>query len=196
MKDLINITENKTDAFSRILAFYEPETDVILSGEEDIILSRWLHCDSLIRSRKYKTPDIIQMMVDKFSISKFTAEKDIAQTYALFGQVRVMSKQYVVTHAIEDIQIKIQKWESDKSLVHLIPKLYQELARFQALLPNEEKKKQLHTPNIFIGSLTVNNGKQETAKLPMTIEEAKEKWKQKKALRNKDDDYIDSEEVK
>lgn len=192
---LLANSDDINDAFSRILAFYEPESTIVLTGDEDKILTRWLHCDSLIRSRKYKTPDIIRDMMDKFSISKFTAEKDIAQTYALFGQVRVMSKQYVITHAIEDINIKIQKFESDKSLVHLVPKLYQELARMTAMLPDEIAKKQLPVPNIFIGSLTINNGAGEGNKTVMSIDEAREKWKQHKA-KKANDDYIDHEDLK
>lgn len=191
MKDLAPIGNEKNDAFTRILAYYEPDTDVVLDADEDKILTRWCHCDLLLRSRKYKTPEIIQQMVDKFSISKFTAEKDIAQTYALFGQVRVMSKQYVVSHAIEDLQLQIQRFLFDKSLVALVPKLYAELARFTAMLPGEVAKKQLPVPNVFIGSLTVNG---KTDRPVMSIEEAREKWKQRKAKKPKDD-YTDFEDV-
>lgn len=193
--NLLTTGDDKNDAFSRILAFYEPESEVVLSADEDKILARWLHCDALIRSRKHKNAEIIEMLVDRFSVSKFTAEKDIAQTYALFGQVRVMSKQYVVTHAIENIQLQIQRFETDKSLVHLVPKLYQELARFQSMLPDEVAKKKLPTPTIHIGSLTINNNNTEAGKPAMSIEEAREKWKQRKAKKD-NDDYIDHETVK
>lgn len=199
MKDLVPIDpsnrDEKNDALTRILQFYEPNSEVVLTADEDKIHTRWLHCDALIRSRKHKTHEIIQMMVDKFSVSKFTAERDIAQTYALFGQVRVMSKQYVITHAIENLQIRIQQFETDKSLVHLVPKMYQELARFSAMLPDEVAKKKVEVPNVYIGSLTINNNNADNGTNAITAKEAEDKFRAIKKDLLADDDYIESEDI-
>ena len=195
INELMPIGDDKNDAFSRILAFYEPESQVVLTVDEDKILLRWLHCDTLIRSRKYRTADIIQQMIEKFSISRFTAEKDIAQTNALFGQVRAMSKQYVISHAIENLQIQIHKAENDKSLVHLVPALNRELRAFSALLPDEVAKKKVEIPHIHIGSLTINNVTNGEKPVVIDINEARKKWKERKAKKT-NDDYIDHEDVK
>ncbi len=190
MKDLVPIDNEKNDAFTRILRFYDA-ADVVLTADEEIIHNRWIYCDALLRSRKFKSDDIIEKIVDKYGVSKFTAQNDIRQTYSLFGQTRVISKQYVLSNHIEDIQLQIERIKYDKSLAHLLPKLDAELTRAANSLPDEPAKKQLPTPNIYIGSVNINSDK--TAGL--SIEEAKEKWKQKKANRSKDE-YTDYEDVK
>lgn len=192
-KDIVPIDNEKNDAFTRILRFYT-HADIVLNAEEDKILTRLIHCNSLLRSRKYKTDDIEKNIIEKFSVSKFTAQKDIRDTYALFGQIQVVSKQFILSHNIERMQIKIEQWENDKSLAHLVPKMYAELTRMASALENEVSKKELPTPNIHIVSLTVNNNS-DTSKPRISIEEAKEKWKQKKALQSHTED-IDHEDVK
>jgi hypothetical protein len=189
MKDLVPIGNEKKDAFSRILRFYD-KADIVLTAEEEQIHSRWIYCDALLRSRRHKTEEIIEKICEKFSpLSKFTAQNDIKNTYALFAAARQISKRYVLQNSIENIQLDIERFKNDKSLVYLLPKLYAELTRASNALPDEIPNNNVPQTIVYIGTVvnntTVNN---------LPIEQARERWKQIKASRKKDD-YIDHQDV-
>lgn len=193
MRDLVPHEKEKNDAFTRILRFYD-KADIVLTSEEELILDRWIYCDTLLRSRKYKTPEIISNIVTKFGVSKFTAQKDIRDTYSLFGQTRAISKRYVLTNHIEDIQMQIQQVRFDKSLIHLLPKLDAELTKAVAALGDDIPTAEVERPNVIVSAVLVN----ESSPLPkLSIEEAKEKWKQyKEKKRSTVIEDIDHEDVK
>jgi hypothetical protein len=182
---------DKNDAFSRILRFYM-HADVMLSAEEDIILKRWVHADKLILQRKFTTLQIIEKLVELFSVSRYTAQNDIRLTHALFSQTRAMSKQYILSHHIEDIQLTIEKYKLDKSLAHLVPKLYDALTKALALLSEEVSKEKTPVPTVYIGTMNVNS---EDADDKISFEDAKARWEQKKQKRSQTD-YTDFEDVK
>jgi hypothetical protein len=101
-----------------------------------------------------------------------------------------MSKNYLMTHHIEEIQLQIERIKFDKSLAHLLPKLNQELTRAINSLPEDAANKNIPVPNVYIGTLVINSGKPK-----MTIEDARAKWKERKS-KNKSEDYIDFEDGK
>jgi hypothetical protein len=189
MKDLVPFDNEKNDAFTRILRFYD-KADIVLTAEEELIMDRWIYCDVLLRSRKHKTDDVIEKIKEKFGVSKFTAQSDIRNTYSLFGQTRTISKEYILSHHVEDIQMTIERFKYDKSLAPLLPKLYAELTRAANALQDVTTRKVLPAPVVIIGSLTINQNDEKK----MTIEEAREKWKQRKQKRSKED-YTDFEDV-
>ena len=187
MSDIVSYEPQKNTAYNNILRFYT-DADIVLSAEEDTILNRWLYCDSLIRQRKFRSEQIINDLVDRFGVSKFTATTDIKNTYALFGQVRVISKQYIIAHSIERIQLKIEQFENDKSLVHLVPKMYDTLAKFTAQLEEELARKKVPASMIF---LNVVQGQQSET---MPFDKAKEIFQKRKEESQKT--YDDFEDVK
>jgi hypothetical protein len=189
MKDLVPFDNEKNDAFTRILRFVD-KRDIILTAEEERILDRWIECDKMLRSRKYKTEGIIDALREKFGVSTFTAQNDIRDTYALFGQTRIINKEYVLSHHVESIQLYIERNQYDKSLAPLMPKLFAELTRATVALQDATTRKVLPAPVVIIGSLTINQNDEKR----MTIEEAREKWKQRKQKRSKED-YTDFEDV-
>ncbi len=184
MKDILPVENSKNDAFNKIVRFYI-DGDVALSADEEKILNRWIFCDALLRQRKHKTDYIIAQLGEKFGVSKFTAQNDITQTYALFGQTRIMSKQYLISHHIEDIQQQIERYKFDKSLAQLLPKLYAELTRAINSLPDGAAKPPSAPPTVVISTIV-----QQAPAATLSLEEAKEKlaaWKANKAAKEFDD---------
>lgn len=190
--DIVSYEPEKNDAFTRILRFYTHD-DIVLTAEEEGILKRWVHCDKLILQRKFTSAQIIEKMMELFSISRYTAQSDIRQTHALFGQTRTISKQYILSHHIEDIQLAIERIKYDKSLAHLLPKFYAELTKATALLSDEIAKEKTPVPTVYIGSVRVNGAAPESGEL--SFEEAKKRWEEKKKKRS-ESEYTDFEDVK
>lgn len=184
MTDIVSYEPEKSDAFTNILRFYE-SGDVALKAEEEAILARWNHCNALIRQRKFKSEQIVQMLVDQFKVSKYTAQNDIKQTYALFGRIYTISKRYVIAHAIENLIIRIAQWEVDKSLAPLVPKLYDTLAKFTAQLEEELAKKDVPASTIVFSVVQGQEVK------TMSFDDAKALLKLRKEKPNTYDDYED-----
>lgn len=115
----------KTDALSRIQRFMSnSESGVVLTAEEEKILTRLIYTNALLTERKYSSEQIIEKVKEKFGVSQWTARADIEKTYTLFSAVTEDYKRYTLKLHIEAIERKIVQWENDKSLSHLLPKLY------------------------------------------------------------------------
>jgi len=189
MKDLVPIENEKNSAYNRILRFYtDDDSGIVLSADEEQLLKRWQYCDRLLLQRKFKSEQIADKIKAQFGVSSHTAQNDIAKTQLLFGAARRASKQYLLIHHAEDIALQIERIKYDKSLAHLLPKLYDAYTKAVAALP-EEQNKNILPPPVFL--FTTPDG-QPIAK-PMGIEEARAKAKEK-LQQIKDADYIDFED--
>ncbi len=188
MNDLVPATPEKNDAFTRILRFMT-DADIVLNYQEDAILSRWVFIDVLLRQRKFREDDIIDQVKTKFTVSQYTARNDIYKAQALFEGARKVSKKYLFQHHAEEIALTIERYKFDKSLVHLLPKLFDSYTKALAALPDEINKTQ-SPPPIFI----FNAAPGQAIGKPMSIKEARQKAIAKMQKKN-DEDYIDHEDV-
>lgn len=180
--DNLPTTSDKNDAYSRILRFMT-DADIVLSSQEEIILNRWIYCDTQIRLRKFTEDAIINDIVEKFSVSKFTARNDYYQTQALFEATRKVSKKYLLIHHAERIALQIQKAEDDKNY-DILPKLNDAYTKALAAIPDHVGKEITPPPVLIFNAIQG----QEIAK-PMTLEQARAAAKRKL---NKED-YTDYE---
>lgn len=188
MNAIATIDNNdKNDAYTRILRFYM-QADIVLTAAEEEILKRWNFCDKLLRQRKYRTEEVIEKIMELFGVSKYTAQNDINQAYALFGQTRTVSKQYLLIHHAEEIALQIEQIKTDKSLYYLLPKLNDSYTKAIAALPDEISKKELPTPTVIIGVI-----QGQSATPTMTFEEAQAKLKQRRQKIKPD--FTDFEDV-
>lgn len=175
----------KNDAFNKILR-YMVEADITLSAQEEKILSRWIYVDGRLRERKFKEPVLVEMIMERFGVSKFTALNDIYQTQALFGACRRVSKKYLLIHHAEEIAMQIERYKSDRSMAHLLPKLNDSYTKALAALPEEVNKNILPPPVILLNPVAG----QEISR-PMTIEQAKAKLLDKLKKQSEPIDYED-----
>lgn len=143
--ELLPADNEKATAFNNILRFMT-DADIVLSAKEEVILDRWIYCDTMLRSRKWLDDDIIDKVVAKFSVSKFTARNDIYQAQSLFGSCRKYSKRYLLYNHAQDIAMQIERIKYDKSLAHLLPKLNDSYTKALNALPDEIKKSTLPPP--------------------------------------------------
>jgi len=126
----------KNIAFTRISRFMN-DGDIVLNAEEEEILLRWIYCDKQILQRKYTEKQIIDKIVENFGVSSYTALRDIYQTQALFGAAIKANKKYLLHHHAENILLTIERYKTDKSLVHLVPKLFEAYTKAVVAIPDE-----------------------------------------------------------
>lgn len=164
-KLVVSVPEKK-DAFSRILRFMG-KSDITLSAQEEVILDRWVYCDVLLRGRIMTHDEVVQKMVDTWSISRFTALNDINQTQRLFERARQVSKKYLLHHHIEQIGLTIQKAAGNSEQMELMPKLFDSYTKAIAALPDDHVADK-QPPPMFVFNLPA--GQQMDA--PLSAEEA------------------------
>ncbi len=183
--------KEKTDAISRIQRFMSnQESGVVLTGEEEKILSRLIYANALLSERKYNQEAIIERIREKFSVSPWTARNDIDNTYSLFSSVTEDYKRYTLKHHIEDIEKKIRQWENDKSMAHLLPKLYEARTRAIVAMPVKLERPDLPPPVIVL-NLTGN-----IIQSGLTADQARAQADELLKFEDKEITDIDHEEVK
>lgn len=188
MKDLVPIENEKNDALSRLTRFYK-KADIVLTAEEETILTRWTHVDALLRQAKLKTPQIIDDLVTRFGVSKYTAQTDIAQAQILFGRIRYPDKKFQLTQHLEDLNLKIKQASDDKSLMPFLPKLYQERLKAIIALEDMPPDNDVPAPVIYIG---VVEGQEQQVTGQFSFEQAKQLLLLEKMKQNAEDaDYED-----
>lgn len=101
-KDRSILVPEKKDAFTRILRFMT-KADITLAADEERILDRWIFVDVLLRLRTKLHEEIVEEVVKRWGVSKFTAINDINFTQRLFERSRQMSKKYLLHQHIEHI---------------------------------------------------------------------------------------------
>jgi hypothetical protein len=150
----------KEDAFSRIVKYMSnEESGVVLTAKEEQIMARWIYANGLLKERKFREDLIIDKIVEKFSVSKFTARNDISSARSLFVKLTKDLKKYALIHHIEDIQMQIANWKTDKSLAPLLPKMYDSLTKALAALPEEAEAPPIATPvvnYVLVKNQTIN----------------------------------------
>ena len=189
MKDLVP-HEEKNDAFKRILR-YMTDADIVLLASEEQILNRWIYCDVLLRQRKFKEDDIVEKIIEKFSVSKFTARNDIYKAQALFEGARKLSKTYLLQHHAEDIALTIERIKYDKTLIHLLPKFQAEYTRAIMAIPDQAIGNDEPAPQIIIAAVS---SQELPAAGAITFDQAKELLQLKK--QNQKIEELDYEDLK
>ena len=98
----------KREAFAAIKRFM-CDGDVTLRTEEEVMLSRWLYADALLKEKEDTEEQIIEKLVAEYGIAKHTAMSDIANTQKLFAAARTINKKYLIHHHLQRIDEDIQK---------------------------------------------------------------------------------------
>lgn len=107
MSKSLTISEKK-DVYNRIKRFMM-HSDITLTSDEENILTRWIACDALMRMRKHDEDSIVKEMQEQFSISPFTARRDIQQAQRLFSSARQSLKSYFMPLHLERIDKDIEE---------------------------------------------------------------------------------------
>lgn len=100
----------KGDAFSNIVKFMTGNNDgtLVLSPDEEKMLSRLCAADALMRSNKHTSDAICKQLQADFAISEFTALKDLKNAQKLFSQAREINKKYLAHLHLERINADIE----------------------------------------------------------------------------------------
>jgi hypothetical protein len=179
------IKSERETTFNRILQFMT-DGDITLTAEDEIILSRWTYAFKLFIQNKYTEEQICEKVKDIFSVSIYTARNDKYQAQALFaGSIKSNKKLLLHRHA-ESIRLFMEKCKTDKSLIHLIPKLAEAYTKAVIAIPDEINKDVMHPPvmNFFLIP-------GQDVKVNKTFEDALADMKSRQ-----DDSYTEFQEVK
>jgi hypothetical protein len=130
-----NVPKSHLEAVLRFVK----EKDIILNPEQERYMQRILYADELIRSRKYTRQQVINMIVTRFDVSKWRADEDVTDTHKVFGATRKISKGYILSFHLDDIQEQILLAKQARRL-DLLPKLNDNLTYALNSLPPEEKE--------------------------------------------------------
>jgi len=96
---------DKATTVKEKILLYLTEPDVELTADEEKTLARWETADNLLQL-KLELPAIIEQIVEKHSVSRFTAQNDVFVAQDVFGSVRKLNKSYV-------LYLKFQRQEKD-----------------------------------------------------------------------------------
>lgn len=98
----------KREAFAAIKRFM-CDGDVTLRTEEEVMLSRWIYADALMKEKEDTDDQIIKKLMDEYGIQKQTATSDLANAQKLFAAARSINKKYLIHHHLQRIDQDIQK---------------------------------------------------------------------------------------
>lgn len=129
--------KDDTEAVIRFLL----HQDVKLNASQDGLCNRVLYVDGLIRSRKYSKDQMIDLIVEKFGVNQFRANRDIDAAHKIFGETRKVSKAYLLSHHIEEIGMMIRKCQ-ESGYHDLLPKLFDNYTYALNSLPDTEEAKE------------------------------------------------------
>lgn len=164
----------KNDAFS-LLVKYIQDPAMELTADAERLLQRLMFADAKMRSRKLTDDEVMQELQTTFSISEWTALKDIKQAQKLFAKARTINKEYFanlhlerINKDIEDARERLFYYEDEKIPGVKLPRTpdAKELAALAKLhhvysytLHNapEEKSGDTQPPPIFNFSMVVIN---------------------------------------
>lgn len=141
----------KNSAFERIQRFLS-DGDVVLLATEEEIMQRWIYCHKQLIQRKFTDGQIVDKVVENFGVSSYTARNDIYQAQALFGSIIKANKKYLLYNHAEHILLTIETFKTDKSLVYLLPKLFDSYTKAVVAIPEEINRDRQPPPtmNFFI----------------------------------------------
>jgi hypothetical protein len=150
MNDLLPQGE-KTDAMSRIKKFMSSEeSGIILSKKEEGMLARWIYANGLLKERKFLDDDIVDMIVEKFSVSKFTARSDISHARTLFVSLIKDLKKYGLYHHIRELEIQFEKKKNDKAYAPFLSKLADSITRAYAAFREDAEAPDVPAPVLIV----------------------------------------------
>lgn len=149
-------TKSNLEALERFVH----KKDITLTVEQEELMQRIMHADEKSRSGIHDRQAIIESIVTRFSVSKWRADQDISDAHKLFGGVRKLNKNYLLSRHIERIEKHIKIAETARnlkelrglndSLTHALNSLPQEVENLEATpttiifivkAPDEQKKK-------------------------------------------------------
>lgn len=172
---------------------YLTKGDIVLHADEERMLDRWTFVDTQLRLRKYTRAEITSMVVKRFGVSKFTAERDISNAHYIFGNSRQLSKKYLLVHHIEEIELLIQRAKTDPVLLPFLPKLLDTFTKAVCALPEDVANGET-TPTML--QFVLNGGNIETGMtVDQAMELAKRYMKRKAYAEDLDFDAIQNAEI-
>jgi len=116
MKEYLN--DKFTDAKSKIIAFLT-QPEIQLTADEEKMLARWESADTLMQEKK-SFKEITDLLCEKHSISKFTAQNDILTAQEVFGRARKIDKRYFLFHKLQRQEADLERFR--KKIFNLDPK--------------------------------------------------------------------------
>jgi hypothetical protein len=132
MKALSKSNTNNSQR-DRMLAFYMGQAIVLTKDEEELKIRL-----NFVRTKLYdwslSSEDIIAEVVEEFGVSKYRAERDIADANFLFGKSLVIDKTLIAGQIVERIKADIDLIRQAKKF-DLLPKLYEALIKANKELP-------------------------------------------------------------
>ena len=165
----------KNDAKSRLIRFLT-KSDIVLTGEEEKILTRWEYADRLMRQRTFGTEAIRIKIQQEFGVSRFTADNDIFSAQEIFAKTRQLNKKYIAHLHLEDIQTDIrrirQRWYENGSIpdnkeISALAKLHDSYTRQLDNLPDETPQQDVQRPIIIFELVGAQD-----LKMPMDVDRA------------------------
>lgn len=137
----------KANAYDRIQRFYF-DGDIVLTAEEENILMRWKYAHSQIITRKYSEDQVVANICQLHNVSEYTARDDYYKAMTLYSGLIKVNKKFLLHHHAQNILLKIEKYSTDKTLVHLVPKLMEAYTKTVIAIPDDDIKQRKDTPVI------------------------------------------------
>jgi hypothetical protein len=151
----------KNDAISRIKKFLGTEqSGITLSANEEKIMTRLWFAITHLKEKKLSEDHIAEKIKAQFDCSIYTARKDIANAYNVYVHVSQSYKQFGIKTHIEFLEKLIRKYDADKSLAPLVPKIAHEITLAYDKLPTEAPNSDVPAPVIIVNIVTKENAEQ------------------------------------
>lgn len=167
--------EGKRDVKTRVIQFLTVG-DVMLTAEEEKILSRWEAADLAMRQKVKKYDEIVEFIALRFGVSKFTAQNDIATAQDVFSRSRKTNKKYHLHLHAERIDRQLELFQKRWSDNDYVPDA-KEMAAYAKLLDAytycmnsmpEDAGEDKTPPPLFFFNLV----KGDQVIIPMSVEDA------------------------
>lgn len=127
---------------------------VRLTPLQENLLKRWKMADDLMRSRRYKTNEIVRILRRLYNYGIASAQRDIEDARFVFGSSRKNSKHYHLSNHVEYIDDYIIEMR-EKGEHELAIKLISE--KTKALKEIQEDKRETPPPSAIIFNITTNH---------------------------------------
>lgn len=118
-----SLGKGEMESRERIMSVLGGKELMLTQAEEDM-KERWMYCDDLIRTRQYSRAQIVNMIVEKFAVSKSVAAKDIGDTHFVFGSTTKYNKNYLIILHIDECDKFIRENITNKEMYDQVIKMY------------------------------------------------------------------------
>jgi hypothetical protein len=105
---LLPSDKQKGDAFSLLVKYVQDPAAIELTSDAEKLLKRLMFADAKMKTRKFTEEEVINELMATFTISEFTALRDIKQAQKLFVAARGINKQYFSHLHLERINKDIE----------------------------------------------------------------------------------------